>query len=503
MSLETPATAARRSGAMQQPVLGAAFARSNIPRLCCKLLLSSSTYFVFLIAVYFLYWPLARTRMLALAAILLANYFFYARWDIAYLVLIPLASTCDFLIGLGLQRSTGAAMRRALATASVVLNIGLLVSLKYVPFFLQNWARLTGTQPRAASAWHWSLPLSLSFYAFQSLTYTIDLYRGDAKGTRSYLAHLAAVSFFPTILAGPITRVSSLIEQLEKRKPLDPADGGRALFLIGIGLMKKLMIADYLSSNFVNRVFDFPALYTGLETLAAVYAYALQIYFDFSGYTDIAMGSALLLGIKLPANFNRPYAAVNIADFWRRWHISLSNWLRDYLYFSLPGKRSKAMPYLNLVITMVLGGLWHGASWNFVIWGALHGIGLAFVRIWQARFGSAKPEGVRRYASIFLTFHFVSFAWIFFRAPDFGTALKVLARIASLTASIANISGPLALVLAIAALVPFTPKRWYDWSLGLYVRAPFYAQAGALFLLVLGLQNVIQTGAAPFIYTKF
>src|SRR5205823_268737 len=206
-----------------------------------------------------------------------------------------------------------------------------------------------------------------------------------------------------TTLAGPITRVSSLIDQFEKRKPLDPADGGRALFLIGMGLMKKLLIADYLSSNLVNRVFDFPTLYTGAETLIAVYAYALQIYYDFSGYTDIAMGSALLLGIKLPPNFNRPYAAENIADFWRRWHISLSNWLRDYLYFSLPGKRSKIFTYVNLVVTMVIGGLWHGASWNFVIWGALHGVGLAVVRLWQAQFGASKATGLGRYVNIVLT----------------------------------------------------------------------------------------------------
>jgi D-alanyl-lipoteichoic acid acyltransferase DltB (MBOAT superfamily) len=389
-----------------------------------------------------------------------------------------------------LQSSTNALLRRALVTTSIVMNIGLLAMLRYLP---------AGTV---------ALPLTLSFYVFQALTYTIDIYRGDAKGTKSYLAHLAAVSFFPTTLAGPITRVSSLIDQFEKRKALDPADGGRALFLIGMGLMKKLLIADYLSSNLVNRVFDFPTLYTGAETLIAVYAYALQIYYDFSGYTDIALGSALLLGIKLPANFNRPYAAQNIADFWRRWHISLSNWLRDYLYFSLPGKRSKIFTYVNLVITMVIGGLWHGANWNFVIWGALHGFGLAFVRLWQAQSGTAKPgvasnSAFWRYASIVLTFHYVTFAWIFFRAPSFDVALAILGRIASVTVSFANVSGPLALVLIMGALAHYVPKKWYDWSLTLYVRAPFYAQAAALAILALGLQNVVQSGAAPFIYTKF
>ncbi len=451
-----------------------------------------------------LYWPLARVRAVALGVVLLANYFFYAKWDLYYLALIPVVSSCDFAIGLGLQESKNPLVRRLLVTASIAMNIGLLAGFKYVPFFLDNWAHVTGNAAATLSgAWHWTLPLSLSFYVFQALTYTIDVYRGDAKGTRSYLAHLAAVSFFPTTLAGPITRVSSLIDQLEKRKPLDPADGGRALFLIGMGLMKKLLIADYLSSNLVNRVFDFPTLYTGSETLIGVYAYALQIYYDFSGYTDIALGSALLLGIKLPANFNRPYAAENIADFWRRWHISLSNWLRDYLYFSLPGKRSKVFAYGNLVVTMVIGGLWHGASWNFVIWGALHGAGLAVVRLWHAQFGAAKATGLGRYVNIVLTFHFVTFAWIFFRAPNFDVALAILGRIASLTFSLANISGPLALVLAIGVLAHYVPKKWYDGSLACYVRAPFYAQAGALALLALGLKNVVSSSATPFIYTKF
>ena len=460
---------------------------------------------MFLGAIFLLYWPLARTRALALGVILLANYFFYSKWDLYYLLLIPAVSSWDFAIGLGLQDSKNPRVRRLLVSASIVMNIGLLAGFKYMPFFLDNWGRFTGSGAAStlSAAWNWTLPLSLSFYVFQALTYTIDLYRGDAKGTRSYLSHLAAVSFFPTTLAGPITRVSSLIQQFEKRKALDPSDGSRALFLIGMGLTKKLLVADYLSSNLVNRVFDFPALYSGGEVLVAVYAYALQIYYDFSGYTDIALGSALLLGIKLPANFNRPYAAENIADFWRRWHISLSNWLRDYLYFSLPGKRSKIMPYASLIVTMVVGGLWHGASWNFVIWGALHGFGLAFVRLWQAEFGTAKSTGARRYLDIFLTFHFVAFAWIFFRAPSFEAAMDILGRIASFTLSFENVSGPLLLVLGVGIAAHYIPKKWYEWSLEFYVRAPFYAQAGALALLVAGLQNVISTGAAPFIYTKF
>lgn len=468
------------------------------------MLLSSSTYFIFLAAVFLVFWPVSRVRLLALSVILFANYFFYAKWDLFYLALIPAASSCDYVFGLGLQYSNRPLVRRILVGASLLMNIGLLISLKYMPFILRNWTALTGHPTRE---WPWTLPVSLSFYVFQALTYTMDLYRRDAKGTKSYLAHLAAVSFFPTILAGPITRVSTLIQQFEKPKKLDSADGGRALFLIGMGLIKKLLIADFLSANLVNRVFDFPNLYSGTETLIAVYAYALQIYYDFSGYTDIAIGSALLLGIKLPENFKMPYAAVNLADFWRRWHITFSNWLRDYLYFSLPGKRSKFMPYVNLIITMVIGGLWHGPSWNFVIWGLLHGTGLAVVRGWQAyRKKTQTPDAhseVWRIVSIVATFHFVTLAWIFFRATTFDNAMLILSRIGSFTASAANISAPLVIVMTIGFLAHYVPDKWYNFSVGLFVRAPFYAQAVALALLVIGLQYVAQTGATPFIYNRF
>jgi alginate O-acetyltransferase complex protein AlgI len=466
------------------------------------MVLSSTAYFIFLVAVFFLYWPLSRIRVLGLAVILLANYFFYAKWDLFYLFLIPAASTCDYAIGLGLQRFKGAWFRRVLVSLSLLVNLGILATFKYMPFVLENYARATGSP---APAWHWIFPLGISFYAFQSLTYTIDIYRRDAKPTRSYLAYLASVSFFPTTLAGPITRVGALLPQFEKSdRVLSPADSGRGLFLIALGLTKKLLVADYLADNLVNRVFDFPKLYSGAETLIAVYGYALQLYYDFSGYSDIAIGSALLLGIKLPANFNMPYAARNIADFWRRWHISLSNWLRDYLYFSLPGLRSrwKIFTYLNLTLTMLLGGLWHGASWNFVIWGLLHGVALAFTRAIQGE-RKTEPTGWRHVAGVFLTVQFVCFAWIFFRSATLETALGVLQRIGSMTFSLENISMPVAVVLSIAITGHYFPMKWQNWVAGRYIAVPFYAQAAALMLLAIALQYVAATGVAPFIYTKF
>jgi len=465
---------------------------------------TSPAYFTFLVAVFFAYWLTARSRFAALVIIVFANYVFYARWDLAYLIIVPAASSCDFWIGRSIARSTRPGMRKALVTASIAMNIGLIASVKYIPFLLETYAHWTSTTARV---WPWALPLGLSFYAFQSLTYTIDVYRRDAKPADSYLAYLASASFFPTTLSGPITRISTLLPQWSKTEPLTARDGGRALFLIGLGLLKKFLIADYLAEHLVNRVFDLPTLYSGTEVLTGVYGYALQLYYDFSGYTDIALGSALLVGIKLPINFNRPYAAENIADFWRRWHISFSNWLRDYLYFSLPGLRSrwKIFTYANLVLTMAIGGLWHGANWTFLIWGLWHGLGLAVHRWWQVLRGNPKPSmhPAARLLRGIVTFHFVLVGWIFFRAPSVPIARDVLAQITSGTVSFANVAPGFVLVMAIAAVAHYLPKNWYDRCVAIYNQSPFYVQAGAMAMLVVAIQYVGASGAAPFIYNRF
>lgn len=464
------------------------------------MLLSSSVYFFFLVAIFFLYWPLSRWRAAGLSVLLFANYFFYVKWDLFYLALIPIASSIDFTIGLWLGRLTRPGARKFLVTLSVLLNLGILAAFKYAGFFLESWGHVSG---EPVSKWAWTFPLGISFYCFQALTYTIDIYRKDANPTESYLAHLTAVSFFPTTLAGPITRVSDLLKQLEKPgRELAAADGSRGLFLIGLGLMKKLLVADFLAENLVNRVFDFPSLYSGGEVLTGVYAYALQLYYDFSGYTDIALGSALLLGLKLPINFNQPYLAVNINDFWRRWHISFSNWLRDYLFFSLPGKRTTVMPYLNLIATMTLGGLWHGANWTFVIWGLLHGVGQAasrFFQSWRGKSTPWTPVWWRR----FVTVQFVCFCWIYFRAATVEQANLIVERILSGSWALDNVSGNLWAVLLVALAGHYAPKSWLDEPREVFVRAPFYAQAAVLMLLAIAIHYTAATGAAPFIYTKF
>ena len=402
---------------------------------------STPEYYCFLVLVFFSFWLLRRFRLACMVLVCAANLFFYAKWGLIYLLLIPGAATNDFFIGRALQLSQSPRIRRLLISCSLLINVGLIVS-----------GRTGGLV----------LPLSLSFYAFQAMTYTIDIYRKEAHPSPTYLQYLASVSFFPTALAGPITRISSLVPQWNwKGVVLTGEEGSRALFLIGLGLAKKFLIADYLGNNLVNRVFDLPTLYSGGDVVVAVYAYAFQLYYDFSGYSDIAVGAGLLLGIRLPVNFNAPYQAMNITDFWRRWHISFSNWLRDYLYFSLPGPRTRIMPYVNLIVTMAIGGLWHGLTWTFLIWGLLHGTGLAGFRLWQAAFrGRIRTESsLRRFAGSLLTFHFVLLGWIFFRAANVDTALKILSQIANFRFSFENTTPAFLLVLLAGAAAHFIPKQ--------------------------------------------
>ena len=457
---------------------------------------ASPDYCILLAAVFFLYWAVRGVRLASIAVILFADYFFYAKWDLIYLAVIPAAATCDFLLAALIHRSQSQPLRRLLVTASILLNIALIISSKYIPFIGRTVHH---------ESWSWILPLSLSFYAFQAMTYAIDIYRRDATPATSYLTYLASVSFFPTMVAGPITPVSKLLPQFLASRPLSASDGGRALFLIGLGAAKKFLIADFLADHLVNRVFDLPKLYSGAEVLIAAYGYAFQLYYDFSGYTDIALGSALLLGIKLPVNFKQPYLAENVADFWRRWHISLSNWLRDYLFFSLPGQRSRWRVYPNLVLTMAIGGLWHGPNWTFLIWGALHGIGLAAVHGVQTWRGRVKPSPkfLPHLCRVLLTFHFVVFTWIFFRASSLSSALDTLSQIASGTISFANVSPGFLLVLGIGAIAHYIPKRAYDFSLDLFTRAPAIAQAAALAALVVAIRYLAGTGATPFVYGRF
>ena len=415
--------------------------------------------------------------------------------------------------------------RKTLLVAALIADAGVLCVFKYLNFFLENAAAFSIGGVSLPSSVNLIVPIGISFFVFQNIAYVVDVYRGDQDPCRSYVDYLAFASFFPTIVAGPILRARDLLPKLRGPIQLDAECGGRALFLIAIGLIKKIAIADYLSANLVDRVFDFPERFSSLEALVAVYAYAIQIYADFSGYSDIAIGSALLLGFKLPENFEAPYRARSLAEFWKRWHISLSTWLRDYVFFTIASKRSRnrALLYCSVIVTMLIGGLWHGAAWNFVVWGLLHGIGLAAMRAAaRVRKHRAQPTGLRsrplldairaRAAALagvrgaiaaLVTFHFVCLTWVFFRAEGVNEALVLLRTAGSGTWSAANLPPAVLVVLALGFAAHFVPDTLFNTIRNGFVRLPAIAQAGLLFGLCVGLYAVASSDVMPFIYARF
>lgn len=392
----------------------------------------SSGLFLWLFAAFVVVYLLLQRRTTArLLFVTLFSYYFYYKSSGTYFFLLALVTVSDFLIARFMERTAARWRRKLWVTLSLVINLGLLCYFKYTNFFGACWASFTGGHFDPLDIF---LPVGISFFTFQSLSYTIDVYRKEIAPLRNLLDYAFYVSFFPQLVAGPIVRARDFIPQI--RRPLFVSNEmfGRGVFLIMAGLFKKAIISDYISVNFVERVFDNPALYSGVENLMAVYGYALQIYCDFSGYSDMAIGIALLLGFHFNINFDSPYKSASITEFWRRWHISLSSWLRDYLYISLGGNRKgKIRQYMNLIITMFLGGLWHGASWNFVLWGMMHGVALALHKGWMALVGRPKgerPHGIRRFLGMLVTFHFVCFCWIFFRHAEFSPAVDMLKQIA-------------------------------------------------------------------------
>lgn len=480
---------------------------------------TNGTYYVFLIAVFFAYWAIAERVRPRVGFLLLVNCLFYlvisADWTVygrgrALLLLLTISAT-DFTITRLMSRCDDRTLRKRLLWISLTVDIGTLCIFKYANFFIESASTAASPFGVVLSNTHLNIvaPIGISFFIFQSLAYVIDVYRKDAAPARSYADYLCFVSFFPTIVAGPILRARHLLPQLRSRVSLDGAMGGQALFLIAIGLIKKIAIADYLSANLVDRVFDFPERFSSLEVLAAIYGYALQIYADYSGYSDIAIGSAMLFGFKLPVNFNAPYRAIDLPDFWRRWHISLSTWLRDYVFFAISGSggRNVALLYCGLVVTMLIGGLWHGAAWTFVLWGLLHGVGLATVRAWASvrkRLGFTKSNTrLSRFASALITFHFVCFAWVFFRAETVLGAFGVLRQLTTFSTDTTNLGLPLPLLIAGSLAVQWLPDRLFQLALNGFVRLPAPAQACVLFGLALGLYSVASSDLVPFIYSRF
>lgn len=470
------------------------------------LLFNSALFLGLFLVFYFLYLLTLKTHRLRIAYVVLFSLFFYYKCSGIFFLLLIFSSILDYAIAKLIYDERDKFYRKLYLVISLLVNLGLLGYFKYTNFFIDNVNLAFDADFKFQDI---ILPVGISFYTFQTLSYTIDVYRKELEPTKSFMDFLFFVSFFPQLVAGPIVRASDFIPQIYKRLKLTKEEFNAALFLIIGGLLKKAVISDYISINFVDRVFDAPNSYTSFENLMASYGYAIQIYCDFSGYSDMAIGLALLMGFWLPPNFRTPYQSASITEFWRRWHISLSTWLRDYLYISLGGNRGgKFKTYINLFLTMLLGGLWHGASWKFVLWGVLHGSALAFERFFGNLIKLPKNYFVKT-IQILLTFHFVAFCWLFFRAKDFSTALQLISNIGELTFDwkqwMVIVQGyqNVFLLILIGFIWHFLPNRVIQFLQKAFGSLPLVGKAIVLAFVFWIVYATASAGPQPFIYFQF
>ncbi|MFC2083935.1 MBOAT family O-acyltransferase [Bacteroidota bacterium] len=468
-------------------------------------------FFFFFIVFYRIFSKSLNTRLILI--IFFSLYFYYKASGLFFLLLI-LSAIINFYMGKWIGLVNSLPKKKLLLIVSVLANIGVLGYFKYTNFLLQIVSDLNIGQLDPLDI---ILPIGISFYTFKSLNYVIDIYLETMKPTNSFRDFCVFVFFFPNILAGPIDRASNFLPQINQDYILNKNDISKAFVLIMSGLIKKIVIADYLSLNFIDRVFDAPLRFTGFENLFAVYGYGLQIYCDFSGYTDLAIGIALLLGFKLMDNFNSPYKAVSIADFWRRWHISLSTWLLDYLFRPLQMKYRDLKIYGNitaLLITFVLCGLWHGASWIFVFWGLLHGVFMSVSLLLQKPkkklFSALKLNNTRilKVGQVFITFHLLAVSWVFFRAQDFETAFNIFNQILFYFKPVVipqfiEAFTPTFIIIILGYIIHFLPQK-FETETGQILSRLHPLLIGLILALVIWLCAQVQSAdLQPFIYFRF
>jgi alginate O-acetyltransferase complex protein AlgI len=452
------------------------------------MLFPTITFAVFFLLVYAANWLLMPRFRLWKWMIIGASYVFYGWWDWRFVLLLVAATFVNQALGMQIARARRRRDFFAVNLDHLLSSVGLGAPLPLLRILL---------------------PVGISFLVFRVLTYTIDIYRGELAPA-STLDFGVYVAFFPYLLAGPIARARDFLPQLSSPRDPHSVDAGRAFVLILGGLAKKMLIADYLSTHIVNGVFASPQSFSSWETLWGIVAYSVQIYCDFSAYSDIAIGISLLLGFELPENFNAPYTARTIQDFWRRWHITLSSWLRDYLYIPLGGNRKgRGRTYVNLIVTFLLAGLWHGAGWTFVFWGGMHGVGLALERARaDARQARGLPEpgataGARALQRL-AVFAFVSVAWVFFRADSIGGAFAVLWRLVAGLSSIGSaVTWPVVGLVVLGIGIQYVPRRLIERFEGGLAGIGWAGQGAVLALALFLIDTLGPQGAAEFLYFKF
>jgi len=401
------------------------------------MLFHSTKFFFFFLAFYFIYILIRNHRKLQIILLLLGSYFFYASWNYKYLILILVSTISDFSIGRLLLKTNNIKERKFFLYLSIGINLSILFIFKYFNFFIESASQLLQFMGLNVNLPVLSvlLPIGISFYIFRTMSYIIDVYKRKINPTTNLIEYALYVAFFPQLLAGPIERASDFLPYVKEKMIVSKETLYKGVFLFSTGIFKKIILADFLARLHVDLVFASPSSYSSIDILFAIYGYAFQIYNDFSGYSDIAIGLSLMLGFKTSMNFNYPYLSANIREFWKRWHITLSTWLRDYIYVYLGGTSSKSrfLVYKSILLTMLIGGLWHGASWNFIFWGGYHGLLIVVSHI-RAEFLKSKKwlnKNLQYLLEVFLTFHLVCLGWVFFKTSNFIKAIEIFQNLFS------------------------------------------------------------------------
>ena len=542
-------------------------------------------FFLFVLIGYGLIHSKMRLRSIFL---FLASLFFYFKTSGFFFSILLFSTVADFYIGKAIYISKKDLNAKILLGLSVSINLIILIYFKYAYFFADSFNSIIGSQWHPIN--HFALftnqvtgssfrvdqillPIGISFYTFQTMSYAIDIYRKQLNPVKSIFDFGFYVSFFPQLVAGPIVRASEFIPQIYQPYKVTKKEFGLALFWIINGLLKKFLLADYIAVNFVDRVFDNPVMFSGFENLMALYGYSLQVYADFSGYTDIAIGIALMLGFRLPKNFNSPYKADNCGEFWKRWHISLSSWLKDYLYIPMGGNRGGSifsyvalsmivifvylisgslallfgiisvifttlllgeifpkfnkwyLTNINIMLTMLIGGLWHGASWNFVLWGGLNGIGIVVYKLWKnVSPWKNKSKWWNKILGVIITFNFVTFTRIWFRTgsnnswdqmdeghniiSEWFAANEILNQLIfnfkwSLIFDVLVVYSNVFLVIILGFLIHFIPEDWKFWYRDKFSNSPVLVQLGVCFVAIFFMYQIASVSLQPFIYFQF
>ena len=444
-----------------------------------------------------------RTQMV-LFVICFSLYFYYKSSGFFFLMLIG-TSLIDWLISHQINRCVTKVARKTWMWVSVVISLSILGYFKYANFFLWNWNMMVEGNFQPIDI---ILPVGISFYTFQSISYVVDVYKKKLQPTSSWFDYLFFLSFFPALVAGPIVRADYFIPQIRKNNRVTGVQIYGGLWLIIIGIIKKAIIADYIA-QFNDMIFNNPGSFDGLQTLLGILGYTMQIYCDFSGYSDMAIGIALIMGFRLGINFNSPYQSSNLTDFWRRWHISLSSWLRDYVYIPLGGNRKGTIrTYVNNFITMLIGGLWHGADWKFVFWGGMHGVGLAVHKACKPILKRIPDNFFTKFIFWAITFTYVSLLWVFFRAASFDDSITLIKSIFinfdfKYLPEIWNVRYEWFIMMGLLIAAHFTPQSWVDKAGRMFIRSPWIVKI-VIFLIVVEFVIIYMSSEiAPFIYFQF